>query len=163
MGDLEESFVHKQMTIKHMEEELNELALRLLKEAEEKKESDRLAAEAFEAQLLGIAEGDAFAIKDPSGISAEGEAEEKSSATIEGRDAQEDASKFDAESEVNGIEETKGENIYVKKEEDESGSKGSHKLAKSNTIVWTVRSGRNTSWRTQRWYLRPLLRPQSSP
>ena len=61
------------MVIKHMEEELNDLALALLKEAEAKKEKDRLAAEAFEAQLLGIAEGDAFALKDPSGVPAEGE------------------------------------------------------------------------------------------
>ena len=51
------------MTVKHMEEELNDLALALLKAAQAKAEADRLANEEFERQLLGIAEGDAFAIK----------------------------------------------------------------------------------------------------
>ena len=73
-GDLQGVLrARKQMVVKHMEEELNDLALALLQAARAREEADRLANEEFERQLLGIAEGDAFAIKSPVDLSPDGE------------------------------------------------------------------------------------------
>lgn len=131
-GDLQGVIrARKQMIIKHMEDELNELALRLLKEAEAKKESDRLAAEAFEAQLLGIAEGDAFAGKEPPSLPGDGgkaKEEGKALAAIE-------ADKIEAEPE--GSEESKGEFVLIKKEGEEGDdmSEDPHKLSEAQDDV----------------------------
>jgi hypothetical protein len=86
----------KQYPPRHMEEELNELALQLLKAAQAKAEADRIANEEFERQLLGIAEGDAFAITNPVDLS------EKDKGGVEGEGAE---GKGDGEEKAEGGDE----------------------------------------------------------
>lgn len=65
-GDLEGvTRNRRQVPVLDMESELNALALLLSKRAKEQAEADRLAAEAFEKQLLGIVDTDIYGLTEP--------------------------------------------------------------------------------------------------